>query len=217
MNQPDIAMGRATASALDSPSDRRGRQDRDRGGTDAHHPSIRPGEIEICASEIHGSHRDEIDGLRALAILPVFLFHAGVKTFSGGFVGVDVFFVVSGFLITSIVLRDMSLERFSFAEFCERRARRILPALFLVTVCCLPLAWLVMFPAELKAFAQSLMSVGLLASNVLFWMQSGYFAVDAEQSRCCTPRASRSRSNSTWPSRSFCFWSGATVETGYCP
>jgi len=75
----------------------------------------------------------------------------------------------------------MSLERFSFAEFCERRARRILPALFLVTVCCLPLAWLVMFPAELKAFAQSLMSVGLLASNVLFWMQSGYFAVDAEQ------------------------------------
>ena len=77
-------------------------------------------------------YRPEIDGLRALAVVPVILFHAGFQSFAGGFVGVDVFFVISGYLITSIILADKKAERFSLRAFYERRARRILPALFFV-------------------------------------------------------------------------------------
>ena len=77
-------------------------------------------------------YRHEIDGLRAIAVIPVILFHAGLPYFSGGFVGVDVFFVISGYLITSILVRDVSVGTFSLTDFYERRARRILPALFLV-------------------------------------------------------------------------------------
>ena len=85
-------------------------------------------------------YRREIDGLRALAVLPVILFHAGIQTFSGGFVGVDVFFVISGYLITSIILHEHSQGTFTLRGFYERRARRILPALFVVMVACLPFA-----------------------------------------------------------------------------
>jgi peptidoglycan/LPS O-acetylase OafA/YrhL len=76
-------------------------------------------------------YRPEIDGLRAVAVVPVVLFHAGISLFSGGFVGIDVFFVVSGYLITSIILSDMDEGKFSLLGFYERRARRILPVLFL--------------------------------------------------------------------------------------
>jgi len=85
-------------------------------------------------------YRREIDGLRAAAVMPVILFHAGFSFFSGGFIGVDVFFVISGFLITSIILEEMRNGTFSLAAFYERRARRLLPALFLVVLCCLPFA-----------------------------------------------------------------------------
>ena len=77
-------------------------------------------------------YRSEIDGLRALAVLPVILFHAGYEFFSGGYVGVDVFFVISGYLITTIILSEKDAGTFSLINFYERRARRILPALFLV-------------------------------------------------------------------------------------
>lgn len=83
-------------------------------------------------------YRREIDGLRALAVLPVILFHAGFQTFSGGFVGVDIFFVISGYLITSIILAEMEAGTFTLANFYERRARRILPALFVLMALCLP-------------------------------------------------------------------------------
>ena len=76
------------------------------------------------------TYRPEIDGLRAFAVIPVIFFHAGFKLFSGGFVGVDVFFVISGYLITSIILSEMEDGKFSLINFYERRARRILPALF---------------------------------------------------------------------------------------
>ena len=79
-------------------------------------------------------YRREIDGLRALAVVPVILFHAGFQAFSGGFVGVDVFFVVSGYLITTVIIEDLARGAFSIATFYERRARRILPALFFVIV-----------------------------------------------------------------------------------
>ncbi len=120
-------------------------------------------------------YRPEIDGLRALAVIPVILFHAGFKPFSGGFIGVDVFFVISGYLITSIIMRDLQAGNFSFAGFYERRARRILPALFFVMLCCIPFAWIWMFPLELEQFAASVVSVCLFVSNFLFWHQSGYF------------------------------------------
>jgi len=125
-------------------------------------------------------YRREIDGLRALAVVPVILFHAGFRAFSGGFVGVDVFFVISGYLITSLIIDERAQGTFSLARFYERRARRILPALFVVMAACIPAAWLWLLPADMKAFSESLVAVSLFASNVLFYSESGYFAPDAE-------------------------------------
>lgn len=125
-------------------------------------------------------YRREIDGLRAVAVVPVILFHAGVQAFGGGFVGVDVFFVISGYLITTIIAADLRDGRFSLAQFYERRARRILPALFFVIACCLPLAFRWMAPDELTSFGWSIAAVVLFVSNILFWRESGYFASAAE-------------------------------------
>lgn len=126
-------------------------------------------------------YRPEIDGLRAVAVLPVLLFHAGFGAFGGGFVGVDVFFVISGYLITAILIAELEEGRFSILGFYERRARRILPALFLVMACCLPFAWFWMLPNELYSFARSLVAVSLFLSNILFWRERGYFAAAAEE------------------------------------
>ena len=126
-------------------------------------------------------YRAEIDGLRALAVLPVILFHAGFEWFSGGFVGVDVFFVISGYLITTIIISEIAEDKFSIINFYERRARRILPALFFVMLVCIPFAWLWMLPSQMKDFSQSLIAVSLFASNILFWRESGYFAAEAEE------------------------------------
>jgi peptidoglycan/LPS O-acetylase OafA/YrhL len=125
-------------------------------------------------------YRPEIDGLRALAVVPVILFHAGFELFNGGFVGVDVFFVISGYLITTILIEDIENNRFSIVNFYERRARRILPALFFVMLVCIPFAWMWMLPGQLRDFSQSLMAVSLFASNILFWQESGYFETAAE-------------------------------------
>ena len=125
-------------------------------------------------------YRREIDGLRALAVLPVILFHAGFKYFSGGFVGVDIFFVISGYLITSIILAEQEAGTFSIIRFYERRARRILPALFLVMLTCLPFAWLWLLPHDMQNFSQSLIGVSAFISNILFWLTSGYFETAAE-------------------------------------
>ena len=126
-------------------------------------------------------YRAEIDGLRALAVVPVILFHAGFELFSGGFIGVDVFFVISGYLITTILIEDIENKRFSIVYFYERRARRILPALFFVMLVCVPFAWLWMLPNQMKDFSQSLVAVSLFASNLLIWRESGYFAAAADQ------------------------------------
>lgn len=125
-------------------------------------------------------YRAEIDGLRALAVLPVILFHAGFEWFSGGFVGVDVFFVISGYLITTIIISEMAEGKFSIINFYERRARRILPALFFVMAAFLPLAWFWLTPNDLKDFGQSLIAVSTFSSNFLFWLESGYFDTAAE-------------------------------------
>jgi len=101
-------------------------------------------------------YRPEIDGLRALAVIPVVLFHAGIAGFSGGFVGVDIFFVISGYLITSIILNEQQKDSFTLAGFYERRARRILPALMLVVLLSAVAAWYLLLPAELVDFGESL-------------------------------------------------------------
>ena len=125
-------------------------------------------------------YRPEIDGLRAIAVAAVILFHAGFALFGGGFVGVDVFFVISGFLITSIIVEELKTGHFSVLRFYERRARRILPALFTVMAACVPFAYRLLSPDDLKDFAQSLAAICLFASNVLFWGESGYFDTQAE-------------------------------------
>jgi peptidoglycan/LPS O-acetylase OafA/YrhL len=125
-------------------------------------------------------YRPEIDGLRALAVMPVIFFHAGIQVFSGGYIGVDVFFVISGYLITSIILSELSDQSFSFIGFYERRARRILPALFFMMAVCLPFAWFFLLPHELKGFSQSLVAVTTYTSNIYFWITTGYFEIAAE-------------------------------------
>jgi len=125
-------------------------------------------------------YRSEIDGLRSVAVVPVLLFHAGFDLFSGGYVGVDVFFVISGYLITSIIIDEIGDGRFSLVRFYERRARRILPALFFVIFCCIPAAWFLLLPADMKAFSKSVVAVTTFWSNILFWRESGYFDTVAE-------------------------------------
>lgn len=125
-------------------------------------------------------YRAEIDGLRALAVLPVILFHGGFSWFDGGYVGVDVFFVVSGYLITSILINDLEKGSFSLVKFYERRARRILPALFFVILCTIPFAFRWMNPEQFELFSQSLVAITIFSSNVLFWLKTGYFAPAAE-------------------------------------
>ncbi len=132
--------------------------------------------------EAHGvGYRPEVDGLRALAVLPVILFHAGFSWIEGGYVGVDIFFVISGYLISSIIFGEYRQGRFSLVTFYERRARRILPALMLVMAVCIPFAWFTMMPSQLNGFGQSMAAASLFASNMLFWYSSGYFDSSAEE------------------------------------
>lgn len=126
-------------------------------------------------------YRPEVDGLRAVAILPVVFFHAGSSIFTGGYIGVDVFFVISGFLITHIILSELKEEHFSIRRFYDRRARRILPALFTMLFVCIPFAWLWMLPAQFKDFLQSLGSVIFFVSNFVLAGESDYFAAAAEE------------------------------------
>lgn len=126
------------------------------------------------------SYRPEIDGLRALAVIPVIFFHGGLPGFSGGFVGVDVFFVISGFLITSLLVNDLANGSFSLLKFYERRARRILPALFLVVAVCAPAAWFLFPKNQLAEFGKSILSISVFASNFFFWKHTGYFETKAE-------------------------------------
>ncbi len=120
-------------------------------------------------------YRREIDGLRAIAVLPVIFFHAGFELFRGGFVGVDVFFVISGYLITTIILADQEKGTFSLLNFYERRARRILPALFIVMLASIPFAWFWLLPDDMKSFSKSLVAAATYMANILFWHERGYF------------------------------------------
>lgn len=126
------------------------------------------------------TYRADVDGLRAVAVLPVIFFHAGVELFSGGFVGVDVFFVVSGYLITSIILDETRAGTFTYIGFYERRVRRIFPALFLMIAVSLPIGLIVLVPEHLEDFGQSVMAAALFVSNFFFFLEDGYFEGPAD-------------------------------------
>lgn len=125
-------------------------------------------------------YRADIDGLRALAIIPVVLFHYRLGHAPGGFVGVDIFFVISGYLISSLLLRDIERNRFSVLRFYERRARRILPALFFMLALVGCAAVFVLLPIDLANFGKSLLATTAFVSNFYFWTQANYFARAAE-------------------------------------
>ncbi len=125
-------------------------------------------------------HRREIDGLRTIAVLPVILSHAKFGLVPGGYLGVDIFFVISGFLITLMLVADMEAGRFSLLQFYERRARRILPALTLVVAVTSLVAWFWLLPDDLLKYSQSVMAVALFASNFFFWQTDNYFAPAAD-------------------------------------
>ncbi|MGB3725281.1 MAG: acyltransferase family protein [Glaciecola sp.] len=121
-------------------------------------------------------YRADIDGLRALAILPVLLFHADIPGFSGGFIGVDIFFVISGFLISSIIKREVENASFSYLEFWGRRARRILPASFVMVIATLIAAWFILLPADYKDLGKSAVYNAWFGANIFFAKNVGYFA-----------------------------------------
>jgi peptidoglycan/LPS O-acetylase OafA/YrhL len=125
----------------------------------------------------HGgaAYRADIDGLRAVAVIAVILYHGGIPGMAGGFVGVDVFFVISGYLISSIIFRQLDQGRFSLAGFYERRVRRIAPALGVVLLACSGVAVAMLLPPDLLRFCKSLVATLLFGSNLYFWQTSGYF------------------------------------------
>ncbi|MEE3046238.1 MAG: acyltransferase family protein [Pseudomonadota bacterium] len=126
------------------------------------------------------NYRPEIDGLRAVAVLSVIFFHAGFEAFAGGFVGVDVFFVISGYLITALILQDLIAGRFSLRDFYLRRARRILPALLLVTLVSIPFVIILFDLQEIKSFGRTVFGVSTFSANIVLWLQAGYFEVSNE-------------------------------------
>lgn len=126
------------------------------------------------------SYRPDIDGLRAVAVLLVILYHANINIFPGGFIGVDVFFVISGYLITQIIVKEIKSDEFSLKNFYERRIRRIIPALYTVIVFCLCISYFLFLPQEFESFSKSVIASALSVSNILFWQETGYFDSGAE-------------------------------------
>jgi len=135
-----------------------------------------PGHLE------HPKYRPDIDGLRALAVLSVVLYHAHAfpKVLKGGFIGVDIFFVISGFLISTIIFSGLERGSFSFFDFFCRRIRRIFPALLLVLISCYAFGWFVLLADEYKQLGKHIAAGAGFVSNFVLWTESGYFDAGAE-------------------------------------
>jgi peptidoglycan/LPS O-acetylase OafA/YrhL len=125
-------------------------------------------------------YRPEIDGLRAIAVMAVVLFHAGLGV-TGGFIGVDVFFVISGFLITSLIFKDLEAGKFSFTNFWERRARRIIPASVAMVFAVLIAGWFLLLPSDYAALGKSAAMHAAFAANFYFWRSTNYFSGPADE------------------------------------
>ncbi|MDR2300432.1 MAG: acyltransferase [Deltaproteobacteria bacterium] len=123
----------------------------------------------------NNKYRPEIDGLRAISIIFVMLYHADFHIFTGGYIGVDIFFVISGYLITGIILDDLQLNKFSFLNFYERRVRRILPPLYFMLIITTIISFYLLLPNELIFYSKSIFYTILFISNILFYNFSGYF------------------------------------------
>lgn len=121
------------------------------------------------------NYRADIDGIRAIAVSIVILFHFSVPGFSGGFIGVDVFFVLSGYLISSIIFAQLDKGAFEFGNFYFRRIRRLFPVYIVVMLSTFAIAYALMLPKEFKQFGQSIVASTVYASNILFYLQAGYF------------------------------------------
>ncbi len=135
----------------------------------------RPFPVRCETSANTRDYRPDIDGLRAIAVLLVVFFHAGFAEVSGGFVGVDIFFVISGYLITGIIARELDDGHFSFADFYARRMKRICPALFVVLALSTVAGLVLLLPLDLRLFGRSIVSAVFFYANWHFYTQAGYF------------------------------------------
>jgi peptidoglycan/LPS O-acetylase OafA/YrhL len=134
-------------------------------------------EIDIKSTQL--IYRPDIDGLRALAVLSVVVFHASGGM--SGFTGVDIFFVISGFLISSIIFQKLEKKTFTFNHFYQGRIRRILPSLLLVLIASYIFGWFALFPDEYKHLAKHIASGAGFISNLVLWSEAGYFDISAEK------------------------------------
>lgn len=128
----------------------------------------------------HAVYRPDIDGIRALAVLSVVAFHAFPDLIRGGFIGVDIFFVISGFLISGILFNDLAQGRFSITDFYVRRIKRIFPALILVLVACFVFGWFALLADEFKQLGKHMAAGAGFVSNIVLWSEAGYFDTSAE-------------------------------------
>jgi peptidoglycan/LPS O-acetylase OafA/YrhL len=127
------------------------------------------------SSRCQNDYRPDIDGLRAVAVLAVVIFHTFPNALPGGFIGVDVFFVISGFLITRLILADLQEGKFTIRNFYARRIRRIFPALAIVLILCFAAGWIIMMPAEYERFGKHAAAGAGFVANFIFWKEAGYF------------------------------------------
>ena len=126
-------------------------------------------------------YRPDIDGLRSIAVLLVIVYHAGLKVAPGGYIGVDVFFVISGFLITGIISREVASAVFTFGRFYRRRVLRLMPALFAMLASTSAVAAILLFPSDLVSYAKSAAATATSVGNFFFWREyGGYFGGDAQ-------------------------------------
>jgi len=131
----------------------------------------------IFFAEILMHYRHEINGLRAIAVIAIMLFHTQSVYYANAYIGVDLFFVISGYLITRVIINANDTKKFSIIDFYLKRARRLLPALIVLTLACIPIAWLWLFAVQFKDFSQSVIASNLFASNLLFWLEfQDYFS-----------------------------------------
>ena len=128
----------------------------------------------------NSSYRPEIDGLRALAVIAVIMFHAKIAL-SGGYLGVDVFFVISGYLITSLIIKELQKGTFTFVAFWERRIRRIVPATSVMVVAVIVAGWFLLLPNEYVALGKSAMALAAIVANIYFWRDTNSYFANGEE------------------------------------